>query len=185
MTSHIQDVKSEDVAKAVADGSFVATTVESRLGECDAISIAVPTPLSKTRDPDMAFVLSAADAVAATCASGPARRARKHHLSRHHARAAAAAPRGGRTHGGRGRVPGLQPRARRSGQSRLSHEEHAQGRGRHHARLRGQSASALYESVHRDGRAGVIARGGGAGQAAREHLPRGEHRPGERNRDRV
>jgi UDP-N-acetyl-D-glucosamine dehydrogenase len=61
--SHIQDVKSEDVARAVADGSFVATAVESRLGECDAISIAVPTPLSKTRDPDMSFVLSAADAV--------------------------------------------------------------------------------------------------------------------------
>ncbi len=61
--SHIQDVKSDEVAKAVADGSFVATTVESRLGECDAISIAVPTPLSKTRDPDMAFVLAAADAV--------------------------------------------------------------------------------------------------------------------------
>jgi UDP-N-acetyl-D-glucosamine dehydrogenase len=62
-TSHIQDVKSEEVAAAVANGTFVATTVESRLGECDAISIAVPTPLSKTRDPDMAFVLSAADAV--------------------------------------------------------------------------------------------------------------------------
>ncbi len=61
--SHIQDVKSSDVATAVANGSFVATTVESRLGECDAISIAVPTPLSKTRDPDMSFVLAAADAV--------------------------------------------------------------------------------------------------------------------------
>lgn len=61
--SHIQDVKSEDIAQAVSSGAFVATTVEARLGECDAISIAVPTPLSKTRDPDMAFVLSAADAV--------------------------------------------------------------------------------------------------------------------------
>ncbi len=62
-TSHIQDVKSADVAAALAAGTFVATTVESRLAECDAISIAVPTPLSKTRDPDMAYVLAAADAV--------------------------------------------------------------------------------------------------------------------------
>jgi len=61
--SHIQDVQSSEVAAAVANGTFVPTTIESRLGECDAVSIAVPTPLSKTRDPDMAFVLSAADAV--------------------------------------------------------------------------------------------------------------------------
>jgi UDP-N-acetyl-D-glucosamine dehydrogenase len=62
--SHIQDVPDSAVAAAVAGGQFVATAVEARLGECDAISIAVPTPLSKTRDPDMAYVLSAADAIA-------------------------------------------------------------------------------------------------------------------------
>jgi UDP-N-acetyl-D-glucosamine dehydrogenase len=62
--SHIQDVPASEVQTAVAAGTFVATTVEERLGDCDAISIAVPTPLSKTRDPDMAFVLSAADAIA-------------------------------------------------------------------------------------------------------------------------
>ncbi len=63
-TSHIQDVSNADVQAAVTSGSLVATTVEARLTECDAISIAVPTPLSKTRDPDMAFVLAAADAIA-------------------------------------------------------------------------------------------------------------------------
>ena len=62
--SHIQDVPSADVAAAVTSGKFVATVAEARLSECDAISIAVPTPLSKTRDPDMAFVLSAADTIA-------------------------------------------------------------------------------------------------------------------------
>jgi UDP-N-acetyl-D-glucosamine dehydrogenase len=62
--SHIQDIPASAVQAAVASGGFVATAVEARLGECDAISIAVPTPLSKTRDPDMAFVLSAADAIA-------------------------------------------------------------------------------------------------------------------------
>ncbi len=62
--SHIQDIPHATVQAAVSSGSFVATSVEARIGDCDALSIAVPTPLSKTRDPDMAFVLSAADAIA-------------------------------------------------------------------------------------------------------------------------
>src|SRR5215212_5938132 len=49
--SHIQDVPAHTVADLVAQGVFEATTIESRLAECDALSIAVPTPLSKTRDP--------------------------------------------------------------------------------------------------------------------------------------
>ena len=62
-SSHIQDVPSEEVAGFVRSGHFSATLEETRLRECDAISIAVPTPLSKTRDPDMAYVLSATAAV--------------------------------------------------------------------------------------------------------------------------
>src|SRR3712207_691585 len=61
--SHIQDVSAADVAEAVGQGRFRATVDEAGLRECDAISIAVPTPLSKTRDPDMAYVLAAADAI--------------------------------------------------------------------------------------------------------------------------
>ena len=45
--SHIQDIPHHVVQEAVAAGSFVATAVESRSGDCDAISVAVPTPLSK------------------------------------------------------------------------------------------------------------------------------------------
>src|SRR3954447_21436771 len=51
--SHIQDVPPSEVAALVKAGLFEATTNENRLSETDAISIAVPTPLSKTRDPDM------------------------------------------------------------------------------------------------------------------------------------
>jgi UDP-N-acetyl-D-glucosamine dehydrogenase len=40
------------------------------LGDCDAISIAVPTPLSKTRDPDMSYVQAATDAIARHCKAG-------------------------------------------------------------------------------------------------------------------
>jgi UDP-N-acetyl-D-glucosamine dehydrogenase len=68
--SHIQDVASKDVAAAVKTGRFEATAEESRLREADAISIAVPTPLVKTRDPDMSYVLAAADAVARNAHQG-------------------------------------------------------------------------------------------------------------------
>lgn len=62
--SHIQDVPASQVAKHVKGGRFVATTDETVLGEADTVSIAVPTPLAKTRDPDMSYVLSASETVA-------------------------------------------------------------------------------------------------------------------------
>jgi UDP-N-acetyl-D-glucosamine dehydrogenase len=61
--SHIQDVPSSEVAALIAAGKFTATTDENCLAEANAVSIAVPTPLSKTRDPDMTFVTSAVKAV--------------------------------------------------------------------------------------------------------------------------
>jgi UDP-N-acetyl-D-glucosamine dehydrogenase len=61
--SHIQDVSSSDIAALVTSGHFVATTDETALADVDAISIAVPTPLGKTRDPDMTYVISAAETV--------------------------------------------------------------------------------------------------------------------------
>ncbi len=68
--SHIQDVPSADVAKLVKQKLFVATTEESHLRDADAISIAVPTPLVKTRDPDMSYVIAAAEAVGRTAHDG-------------------------------------------------------------------------------------------------------------------
>ena len=62
--SHIQDVPSADLDELVKAGKFEATADESRLREMDAISIAVPTPLAKTRDPDMTYIIAAADAIA-------------------------------------------------------------------------------------------------------------------------
>ena len=63
-TSHVEDVTGEELAGALATGRLEATTDMARLAECDAISISVPTPLSKTRDPDVSFVLAASEAVA-------------------------------------------------------------------------------------------------------------------------
>lgn len=68
--SHIKDVPSADVAELVAAGKFETTSKESRLRDTDAISIAVPTPLAKTRDPDMTYVIAAADAIARNCHPG-------------------------------------------------------------------------------------------------------------------
>ncbi len=45
-------------------GSLSATTDYAALSECDAVSICVPTPLNKTGDPDMSFILSAGEQIA-------------------------------------------------------------------------------------------------------------------------
>ena len=61
--SHIQDVAASEIAALVKSGKFIASTDESKLKEADTISIAVPTPLAKTRDPDMSYVIAVAEAV--------------------------------------------------------------------------------------------------------------------------
>ncbi|MFZ1628014.1 MAG: nucleotide sugar dehydrogenase, partial [Anaerolineae bacterium] len=76
--SYVQDIPSERLAALTNDERrtmeghqpstigprLVATTDFSVLTQCDAAIIAVPTPLSKTRDPDMKYVLAAGKAVA-------------------------------------------------------------------------------------------------------------------------
>jgi UDP-N-acetyl-D-glucosamine dehydrogenase len=68
--SHIKDVAGTAVAELVKAGRLEATTDPTRLKELDAISIAVPTPLAKTRDPDMSYVVSATDTVARNARPG-------------------------------------------------------------------------------------------------------------------
>ena len=62
--SYIPDVKTEELQTLRAAGWLVATTDFTRLREADAVSICVPTPLRKTRDPDMSYVVNAAEKVA-------------------------------------------------------------------------------------------------------------------------
>jgi len=62
--SHIQDVPGEQVARLVSSGKLEATTDFSVLRSADAVSICVPTPLRKTGDPDLSFILSATDELA-------------------------------------------------------------------------------------------------------------------------
>ncbi|MEO8089996.1 MAG: nucleotide sugar dehydrogenase, partial [Gemmatimonadales bacterium] len=61
--SHVKDVTNAQLKEATAGGRFSATTDMARLSEPDAISICVPTPLSKFKDPDVSFIVAATDAV--------------------------------------------------------------------------------------------------------------------------
>jgi len=70
--SHVQDIPTERLAKLVKAGRIAATTDLARLKEPDGVAICVPTPLSKTRDPDISFVSAATDSVARTIRPGQA-----------------------------------------------------------------------------------------------------------------
>ncbi len=61
--SYIGDVRTEDLSAVVKAGALRATTDMARLHDMDAIDICVPTPLRKTRDPDLSYVVQAVDAV--------------------------------------------------------------------------------------------------------------------------
>ncbi len=62
--SYIQDVPGQVLKDALAKGLYDATDSTSSLGEMDVVIICVPTPLSKTKDPDVSYVVAAAEQVA-------------------------------------------------------------------------------------------------------------------------
>ena len=68
--SYIPDVPDEDLSEVVNAGKLCATTDMHALGDMDAIDICVPTPLRKTKDPDLSYVVLAVEAVAATIKPG-------------------------------------------------------------------------------------------------------------------
>src|SRR6185503_2401071 len=68
--SYILDVKTEDVKASVAAGRLRATSDMSKLKDMDAIDICVPTPLRKTKDPDLSYVIQAVDSVKAQLKPG-------------------------------------------------------------------------------------------------------------------
>lgn len=68
--SYILDVSSEQVKKLVESGKLKATSDFSTLKKADAVSICVPTPLRKTGDPDLSFIISATENLAEYIHSG-------------------------------------------------------------------------------------------------------------------
>ncbi len=68
--SHIPDIPESDLAEVVASGRLRATTDVTLLADMDVADICVPTPLRKTRDPDLSYVVRALEAVAAQLRRG-------------------------------------------------------------------------------------------------------------------
>lgn len=68
--SHVRDVSNEQVSDLRQAGRFEATTDASRLTSADVISICVPTPLSKHKDPDVSYIVKAAESVRASLRQG-------------------------------------------------------------------------------------------------------------------
>jgi len=62
--SYIQDVPTEQIARLVNSGNLLATTDFSVLRRVDAVSICVPTPLRKTGDPDLSYIVVATEELA-------------------------------------------------------------------------------------------------------------------------
>ena len=61
--SYIGDVSSDTVRESVDAGRMQATNDFDQLKDCDAIVICVPTPLRKTKEPDVSFILAAAEEI--------------------------------------------------------------------------------------------------------------------------
>ena len=68
--SYIPDVAEAELAEVVKSGHLRATTRMADLVNMDVIDICVPTPLRKTKDPDLSYVVKAVEAVAATLKRG-------------------------------------------------------------------------------------------------------------------
>ena len=66
--SYIEDVPSATLARLVSSGVLEATTHATRLASCGALLICVPTPLGEYREPDLSYVLAAAETAIANLA---------------------------------------------------------------------------------------------------------------------
>ncbi len=60
----ITDVEAETLGSLLEAGRLTATSDASALGDCDTVSLCVPTPLRKTRDPDLSHILDATERLA-------------------------------------------------------------------------------------------------------------------------
>ena len=68
--SYIPDVAEDELATEVRAGRLRATSDMSKLADMDVVDICVPTPLRKTKDPDLSYVVKAVEAAAKTLRAG-------------------------------------------------------------------------------------------------------------------
>ena len=88
--SPVEDVPNDELAPLVRTGRLTVTRETAVLAAADAIIICVPTPLGKSKEPDISHIVAAADEVARNAPPRPARRPRVHDLSGHDGGSAAA-----------------------------------------------------------------------------------------------
>ena len=157
-------------------------TSTGRLAACDAIVICVPTPLANHREPDLTYLVDAATpALAASCTRAGWSCSSRRPIPGPPASACSRSS----------RSPGWPPAASSTSPTRPSGS--IPGRTDHTIRTTPKVVGGLTEECRRArrgalpadlrrGRRGLLARGRGAHQAAREHLPLGQHRARQRAR---
>ena len=105
--SYIEHIPASWIDQCVRDGSFAPTADMSRMAEADALLICVPTPLNKSRDPDLTYVESTAREIAVHLRPGQLVVLESTTLSRHDARRGVADPGEAGAGLGTGILPGL------------------------------------------------------------------------------
>ena len=167
----------------VTAGRLRATTDFAVVAELDTINICVPTPLRKTKDPDMSYIVSAVEAIAAHLHPGMLVDPRVDHLSRHDRGTGPADARSRRPEG-RASIsswpsrPSASIRATRSSTPTTCRKSSAASTPTATELAPARSTRTAIETV-----VPVSSTAGRRdGQAAREHVPRGQHRPRQRAR---
>ena len=177
--SYIPDVSSDHLTEVVRNGQLVATATPEALRDVDIIDICVPTPLRKTRDPDLSYVVEAVNTVRGALRKGQIDHPGIDDVSGNHRRSRAACARGERAGGRAGFLSGVLARARRPGESDVQHPEHSEG-GRRYQRREHRSRRGFLPDGDHHGGAGEFDASRRDGEAAREHVPCREHRPRQR-----
>ncbi|HEV3312951.1 MAG TPA: NAD(P)-binding domain-containing protein [Chloroflexota bacterium] len=180
--SYIPDLTSETIARLLRSGRLEASTDFSILDDCDAISVCVPTPLRKTRDPDVSYVIAAAESIGrhirpgtvvileSTTYPGTTREVILPRLENTETGLEV----------GRTFFLAFSPERVDPGRKDWKTRNTPKVIGRHHRGLSG-SGLGLLRSGDRVSRSCIVSGGGRDGQAAREHVSVGQHRTGKRD----
>ncbi len=182
--SHIEDVADARLAAQVGSARIVASADATVLRRADVIFICVPTPYDRHQTPDLSYVRAALASVAAALRPGVLVILQSTTYPGTTVEVCAPALEATGLRAGIDFHLAFSPERVDPGQHRVDGGDDPEGRRRAHARVRAPGG-ARARVAHGDPRgrdAGLDARGGRDGEAAREHLPSGEHRSRQRAR---
>ncbi len=179
--SYIQDIPTAALEPFVKAGKVKATTDFSVVKDLDTINICVPTPLRKTKDPDMSFIVNACQEIAkhfhpgtlvileSTTYPGTTDELMLPMFEEAGLKV------------GKDFFMCFSPERVDPGNPKYPDQEHSQSSRRHHAGLHGNRCAVLQAGARYGGSGGLHSRGGN-GQAARKYVPHDQHRFGQRTR---